>query len=162
VYEIILSLTEKNCIKSPLHLIINKLKCVKKTLSRPRIEKVQLSSFNHLKTQFLQVSDIKIKEDMFLLISLCFYWYLECPRPSCIKRCQGVVKVNIMSSDLIGGYLKFYLNQPIKWVDFRLDSLLADTMLTKLYTTGPYYIKAVHDKHFLNWIYESFFFNLTF
>jgi hypothetical protein len=31
----------------------------------------------------------------------------------------------------------FYLNQPIKWADFRLDALLADTMLTKLYTTGP-------------------------
>jgi hypothetical protein len=43
-----------------------------------------------------------------------------------------------MSSDLIGGYLKFYLKQPIKWADFRLDALLADTMLTKLYTTGPY------------------------
>jgi hypothetical protein len=42
-----------------------------------------------------------------------------------------------MSSDLIGGYLTFYLNQPIKWADFRLDALLADTMLTKLYTTGP-------------------------
>jgi hypothetical protein len=24
-----------------------------------------------------------------------------------------------MSSDLIGGYLTFYLNQPIKWADFR-------------------------------------------
>jgi hypothetical protein len=58
-------------------------------------------------------------------------------RPGCIKRCQVVVKVNIMSRDLIGGYLKFYLNQPIKWADFRLDALLADTMLTKLYTTGP-------------------------
>jgi hypothetical protein len=34
-------------------------------------------------------------------------------RPSCIKRCQVVVKVNIMSSDLIGGYLTFYLYQPI-------------------------------------------------
>jgi hypothetical protein len=42
-----------------------------------------------------------------------------------------------MSSDLIGGYLTFYLNQPINWADFRLDALLADTMLTKLYTTGP-------------------------
>jgi hypothetical protein len=42
-----------------------------------------------------------------------------------------------MSSDLIGGYLIFYLNQPIKWADFRLRALLADTMLTKLYTTGP-------------------------
>jgi hypothetical protein len=41
-----------------------------------------------------------------------------------------------MSSDLIGGYLTFYFNQPIKWADFRLDALLADTMLTKLYTTG--------------------------
>jgi hypothetical protein len=61
-------------------------------------------------------------------------------RPGCIKRCQVVVKVNIMSSDLIGGYLTFYLNQPIKWADFRLDALLADTMLTKLYTTGPYII----------------------
>jgi hypothetical protein len=59
------------------------------------------------------------------------------PRPGCIKRCQVVVKVNTMSSDLIGGYLTFYLNQPIKWEDFRLDALLADTMLTKLYTTGP-------------------------
>jgi hypothetical protein len=57
--------------------------------------------------------------------------------PGCIKRCQVVVKVNIMSSDLIGGYLTFYLNQPIKWADFRLDVLLADTMLTKFYTTGP-------------------------
>jgi hypothetical protein len=62
-------------------------------------------------------------------------------RPGCIKRCQVVVKVNIMSRDLIGGYLKFYLNQPIKWADFRLDALLADTMLTKLYTTGPIFIK---------------------
>jgi hypothetical protein len=35
-----------------------------------------------------------------------------------------------MSSDLIGGYLTFYLNQPIKWADFRLDALLADTMLS--------------------------------
>jgi hypothetical protein len=33
-----------------------------------------------------------------------------------------------MSSDLIGGYLTIYLNQPIKWADFRLDALLADTM----------------------------------
>jgi hypothetical protein len=55
-------------------------------------------------------------------------------RPGSIKRCQAVVKVNIMSSDLIGGYLTFYLNQPIKWADFRLDALLADAMLTKLYT----------------------------
>jgi hypothetical protein len=55
-----------------------------------------------------------------------------------MKRCQVVVKVNIMSSDLIGGYLTFYLNQSIKWADFRLDALLADTMLTKLYTTGPW------------------------
>jgi hypothetical protein len=46
-----------------------------------------------------------------------------------------------MSSDLIGGYLRFYLNRPIKWADFRLDALLADTMLTKLYTTGPMTIK---------------------
>jgi hypothetical protein len=60
--------------------------------------------------------------------------------PGYIKRCQ-VVKVNIMSNDLIGGYLTFYLNQPIKWADFRLDALLADTMLTKLYTTGPICIK---------------------
>jgi hypothetical protein len=57
-------------------------------------------------------------------------------RPGCIKRCQVVVKVNIMSSDLIGKYITFYLNQPIKRADFRLDALLADTMLTKLYTTG--------------------------
>jgi hypothetical protein len=58
-------------------------------------------------------------------------------RPGCIKRCQ-VVKVNIMSSNLIGGYLTFYLNQikSIKWADFRLDALLADSMLTRLYTTG--------------------------
>jgi hypothetical protein len=42
-----------------------------------------------------------------------------------------------MSNDLIGGYLTFYLNEPIKWADFRLATLLADTMLTKLYTTGP-------------------------
>jgi hypothetical protein len=33
--------------------------------------------------------------------------------PGCIKRCQIVVKVNIMSSDLIGGYLTFHLNQSI-------------------------------------------------
>jgi hypothetical protein len=64
-------------------------------------------------------------------------------RPGCIKRCQVVVKVNIMSRDLIGGYLKFYLNQPIKWADFRLDALLADTMLTKLYTTGPKFLDCV-------------------
>jgi hypothetical protein len=32
-----------------------------------------------------------------------------------------------------GGYLTFYLNQPIKRADFRLDALLADTMLIKLY-----------------------------
>jgi transposase InsO family protein len=57
--------------------------------------------------------------------------------PGCIKRCQVVVKVNTMSSDLIGGYLTFYLNQPIKWADFRLDALLADTMLTNFYTIGP-------------------------
>jgi hypothetical protein len=57
-------------------------------------------------------------------------------RAGCIS-CQVLVKVNIMSSDLIGGYLKLDLNQPIKWADFRLDALLADTMLTKLYTTGP-------------------------
>jgi hypothetical protein len=57
--------------------------------------------------------------------------------PGCIKRCQFVVKVNILSSDLIGGYLTLNLNQPIKWTDFRLDALLADTMLTKLYATGP-------------------------
>jgi hypothetical protein len=54
-------------------------------------------------------------------------------RPGCIKRCQVLVKVNTMSSDLIGGYLKLDLNQPIKWADFRFDALLADTMLTKLY-----------------------------
>jgi hypothetical protein len=48
-----------------------------------------------------------------------------------------VVKVNILSSDLIGGYLTLNLNQPIKWSDFRLDALLAETMLTKLYATGP-------------------------
>jgi hypothetical protein len=40
-----------------------------------------------------------------------------------------------MSSNLIGGNLRLDLNQPIKWVDFRFDPLLADTMLTKLYTT---------------------------
>jgi hypothetical protein len=51
-------------------------------------------------------------------------------RPGCTKRCQGVVKVNIMSSDLIAGYLTLDLNQPIKWADFRLDALLADTMAT--------------------------------
>jgi hypothetical protein len=58
-------------------------------------------------------------------------------RPGCVKRCQFVVKVNILSSDLIGGYLTLNLNQPIKWANFRLDALLADTMLTKLYATGP-------------------------
>jgi hypothetical protein len=42
-----------------------------------------------------------------------------------------------MLSDLMEGYLTFYLNQPIKWADFRLDALLADRMLTKLDTTGP-------------------------
>jgi hypothetical protein len=36
-----------------------------------------------------------------------------------------------MSSDLIGG---LDLNQPIKWADFRLDALLVDTMLPRLYT----------------------------
>jgi hypothetical protein len=49
--------------------------------------------------------------------------------PGCKNQCQVFVKVNIMSSDLIGGYLTFYLNQPMKWSDFRLDALLADTML---------------------------------
>jgi hypothetical protein len=34
-----------------------------------------------------------------------------------------------MSSDLIGGYLTLDLNAPIKWADFGLDALLADTML---------------------------------
>jgi hypothetical protein len=62
--------------------------------------------------------------------------------PGCIKRCKVVVKVNITSSDLIGGYLIFYLNQPIKWADFRLDALLADTMLTKLYTTWAQRVKT--------------------
>jgi hypothetical protein len=42
-----------------------------------------------------------------------------------------------MSSDLIEGYLTLDVNQPIKWAYFRLDALLADTMLTKLYATGP-------------------------
>jgi hypothetical protein len=51
-----------------------------------------------------------------------------------------------MSSDLIGGYLTFYLNQPIKWADFRLDALLADTMLTKLNTTGP---KSLNTKYII-------------
>jgi hypothetical protein len=50
-------------------------------------------------------------------------------RPNCIKRCQFVVKVNILSSDLIGGYLTLDLNQPIKWADFQFDALLEDTML---------------------------------
>jgi hypothetical protein len=68
---------------------------------------------------------------------------LEIFRPGCIKRCQVVVKVNIMSNDLIGGYLTFYLNQPIKWTDFRLEALLADTILTKLYTTGLWFSDGV-------------------
>jgi hypothetical protein len=38
-----------------------------------------------------------------------------------------------MPSDLIGGYLTLDLNKLIKWADFRLDALLADTMLTKVY-----------------------------
>jgi hypothetical protein len=42
-----------------------------------------------------------------------------------------------MSSDLIEGYLTLDLNQPIKWAYFRLDALLVDTMLTKLYATWP-------------------------
>jgi hypothetical protein len=46
-----------------------------------------------------------------------------------------------MSSDLIGGYLTLDLNQPIKLADFRIDALLADTMLTKVYTPGPKSIK---------------------
>jgi hypothetical protein len=53
------------------------------------------------------------------------------------KAMNFVVKVNIMSRDLIMGYLTLDLNQPIKWVDFRPDALLADTMLTELYITGP-------------------------
>jgi hypothetical protein len=69
--------------------------------------------------------------------------------PGCIKRCQVVVKVNIMSSDLIGGYFTFYLNQPIKWADFRLDALLADTMLTKLYTIGPWSTEKVPNTNVL-------------
>jgi hypothetical protein len=69
---------------------------------------------------------------------LCTY-YMN-PGPGWIRRCQFVVKVNILSSDLIRGYLTLNLNQPIKWANFRLDALLADTMLTKLYATGPRYI----------------------
>jgi hypothetical protein len=57
-----------------------------------------------------------------------------CRRKSSVK---FVVKVNIltylMSSDLIGGYSTLDFKQPIKWADFRLDALLADKMLTKLY-----------------------------
>jgi hypothetical protein len=30
----------------------------------------------------------------------------------------------------------------LKWTDFRLDAFLADTMLTKLYATGPNYFTA--------------------
>jgi hypothetical protein len=55
-------------------------------------------------------------------------------RPGYIKRCQFVVKVNILSSDLIGGYLTLDLYQPVKWAYFRLDALLADTMLTKVHS----------------------------
>jgi hypothetical protein len=75
---------------------------------------------------FLKKSIFFFVEDMDLFVSL---------RPGCTKRCQFVVKVNILSSDLIGRYLT--LDQPIKWADFRLDELLADTMLTKLSATGP-------------------------
>jgi hypothetical protein len=50
------------------------------------------------------------------------------------RHVKFVVKVNIMSSDLIGGYLTLDLNPPIKWADFRFDASLAHTMLTKLCT----------------------------
>jgi hypothetical protein len=65
-----------------------------------------------------------------------FSMFVMSLRPGCLKRSQFVVKVNILSSDLIGEYLTLDLNQPIKWADFRHDALLADTMLTKLYATG--------------------------
>jgi hypothetical protein len=68
-------------------------------------------------------------------------YILKTLRPGCIKRCQFVVKVNILSNDLTGGYLTLDLNQPIKWADFRLDALLTDTMLTKLYATGSKYCR---------------------
>jgi hypothetical protein len=66
------------------------------------------------------------------------------------KRCQFVVKVNILSSDLIGRYLTLNLNQPIKWTDFRLDALLADTMLTKLYATGHMSINSLKSDTIMN------------
>jgi hypothetical protein len=48
-----------------------------------------------------------------------------------------------MSSDLIGGNLTLDLNQPIKRADFRLDAFSADTMLIKLYATGPKCVKII-------------------
>jgi hypothetical protein len=54
-----------------------------------------------------------------------------------------------MSRDLIGGYLTLDLNQLIKWADFRLETLLAATMLTtNLYTTGPMYSNSLQIFHF--------------
>jgi hypothetical protein len=47
-------------------------------------------------------------------------------RPGCIKRCQvRCVNILVMSSDQIGEYLTFYLNQPIKWEDFRLAAFVS-------------------------------------
>jgi hypothetical protein len=43
-------------------------------------------------------------------------------RPAVKSDVKFVVKVNMVSSDLIGGYLTLDLNQPIKWADFRLDA----------------------------------------
>jgi hypothetical protein len=42
------------------------------------------------------------------------------------SKCLFLCILPNMSNDLIGGYLIFYLNQPIKWTDFRLDALLTD------------------------------------
>jgi hypothetical protein len=70
--------------------------------------------YNALNSEFAN-----FETPVYLLIAL---------RPGCIKRCQVVVKY-VKRSDW--GYLTFYLNQPIKWAGFRLDALLADTMLTK-------------------------------
>jgi hypothetical protein len=67
-----------------------------------------------------------------------------------------------MSSDLIGGYLIFYLNQPIKWADFRLDALL-----TKLYigcflkfhlTVGveESIVSALHRLRITNQLFKSY------
>jgi hypothetical protein len=69
------------------------------------------------------------------------------PKPGCIKRCQIVVKLNILSSDLIGDNTEFEsANQNGRISD------LTDRMLTKFYATGPKNVTHMFNVH----IYYSY------